>query len=225
MFAAIIDTKTLPLLALGKVFYNDGNNSAALLCLDIFFRYFNTKTLQKYSDSPITLASLDALHDYAYLIRELVSFPDPWNRRPIQKLFSFSVQSRGRICLPRGTFLHDCSQRAQRLASSDDMAVEVRYFYDLYQSTLRQRVRNLLDICCSGGLQVNAFDPCEASAAGRCDRADCTRQHKLDRAWFDRKLRFHLYLIDSSNFLRTFGGDPQARYQRFVSKLLPTQHA
>ena len=210
-------------MALGKAFYKDGNNSAALLCLDHSFKNFDTKTLQSYSDSPITIASLDALHDYAHLVRMIVSFPDPWVRRPIQKLFSFSVQSRGRICLPRDTFLHDCSQRAQRLSSSDDIAVEVRYFYELYQSKLRQRVRNLLDICCDGCLQVHVFDPCEASAAGRCDRADCTRQHKLDRAWFDRKLRFHLYLIDSSSLLRFFGGDP--RYQRFVSMLPHTQPA
>ncbi|KAF8261742.1 hypothetical protein EI94DRAFT_1745299 [Lactarius quietus] len=212
MFEAISKVDTVQLMALGKTFYMDGNNPAALLCLDHSLKNFNTQTLQSYSDSPTTMASLDALHDYAYLVREMVSFPDPWVKRPIQKLFSFSVQSRGRICLPRGTFLHDCSQRAQRLLSSDDMEVEVRYFYDLYQSTLRQRVRNLLDICCDGCLQVHVFDPCEASAAGRCDRADCTRQHKLDRAWFDRRLRFHLYLIDFSNFLRFFGGD--SRYQR-----------
>lgn len=224
MFDAISSVNVVQLMALGKIFYNDGNNSAALLCLDHSLKHFNTKTLQSYSDSPITLASLDALHDYAHLVRMIVSFPDPWVRRHIQKLFSFSVQSRGRICLPRGTFLHGCSQRAQRLSSSDDIAVEVRYFYDLYQSTLQQRVRNLLDICCEGCLHVHVFDPCEASATGRCDRrADCTRQHKLDRAWFDRKLRFHLYLVDSSDMLRFFSG--ASRYQRYVSKPAHTQHA
>lgn len=219
MFEAISDVQTAQLMALGKTFYQDGNNPAALLCLDHCFRNFNTETLQSYSDSQITMASLTALHDYAYLVREIVSYPDPWDRRLIQKLFSFSVQSKGRICLPRGTFLHDCSQKSLRQPSSDDIEVEVRYFYDLYQITLRQRVRKLLDAHCDGYLQVRIFDPCEASAAGRCDRgADCTRQHKLDRVWFDRRLRFHMYLVVFSKLLQFFGG--VSRYQRNWSERL-----
>ncbi|KAH9005748.1 hypothetical protein EDB86DRAFT_2875623 [Lactarius hatsudake] len=50
------------------------------------------------------------------------------------------------------------------------------------------------------------------SAVGRCDRADCTRQHKFDRAWFDKRLGFHMFLVDFSNLFRFFGGDPH--YQR-----------
>ena len=213
MFEAIGDANATQLMALGRTFNLEGNKPAALLCLDHSFREFNAQVLQSYSDSQI-LNMANALHGYALLVQEVIILPDPWDRLTVQKLFSFSVQSSGRICLPRGTFLHRSSQRSLRLPSSDD-AVEVRYFYDLYQSTLRGRLGNLLYAYCDGCLLVRVFDPCEFSAAGRCDRADCTRQHELDRTWFNKRLGFHIYLVDFSILLHFLGGD--FRYQRFVS--------
>src|SRR6266404_1761094 len=217
MFEAIRSGETDRLMTLGTTFYRGGNNSAALLCLDHSFRDFNTQTqvLQSYTDSRI-ITTATALHSYALLIQEIAIIPDPWARGSIQKLFSFFVQSK-RICLPRGTFLHGCSQDFLRHPSSDDIAVEVRFFYHLLRSVLRQRVRMLLHAYCDGCLKVRVFDPCEVSVAGRCERADCTRQHKLDHDWFDKRMGFHLYLIDFSNLLQFFGGD--RRYLRFVSKL------
>ena len=202
-------------MELGKSFY-DGNKPAALLCLDHTFRNFNTQLLQSYSDSQI-LAMSSALHAYAHLVLEIISFRNPWDKPSLQKLFSFSIQSSGRICLSRGTFLRDCAQRSLRHPSSDDIPVEVRYFYDLYRTTLRERLRKLLDKYCDGCLHVRVFDPCDSSATGRCDRAECTRQHKLDRAWFDRRLGFHMRLVDLSSLFQFFGGDN--RHQRYVSKL------
>jgi hypothetical protein len=207
---------------LGKTFFLNGNKPAALLCLDHLFRNFTSQILQSYSHSQILIMA-NALHAYALLVQEIIILLDPWDKRHIQKLFSFSIQSSGRICLPRGTFLHDCAQRSLRLPSSDVIAVEVRYFYELYRSTLRERLRRLLDAYCDGCLHVRVFDPCEAFAAGRCERADCTRQHKLDHAWFDGRLMFHLRLVDFSSFFNFFGGD--LRYQRFVPTLPSTQHA
>lgn len=222
IFEAIRDANTAQLMDLGRIFYQHGNKPAALLCLDHSFQNFNTKILQSYSSSEIlTMAS--ALHGYALLIQEIHILPDPWDKRPIQKLFSFSIQSSGRICLPRGTFLHDCAPRFLRLPPSDDIAVEARDFYHIYRSALRERLRKLLDAYCDGCLYVRVFDPCEAFAAGRCERVDCTRQHKLDRAWFDARLGFHLRLVDFSNLLQFFGGD--LHHQRFVSKLRSTHHA
>jgi hypothetical protein len=215
MFEAISDVNVAQLISLGRTFHLDGNKPAALLCLDHSFRNFNTHILQSYSDSQIlTMAS--ALHGYALLVDEVIISHDPWSRRSIQKLFAFSVKSSGGICLPRGTFLHDCAQRS---LSSDD-TVEVRYFYDLLRSALRERLRKLLDTYCDGCLLVRVFDPCEPSAAVRCDRADCTRQHQLDRAWFDRRLEFLMYLVDFSIFL---GGD--FRKQRFVFQFPSDQRA
>ena len=203
----------------------DGNRPAALLCFDHIFRNFNTELLKNYSDSQI-LAMSNALHTYALLVQEIISIRDPWYKLSIQKLFSFSIQSSGRICLPRGTFLRDCAQRSLRHPSSDEIAVEARYFYDLYSTTLRERVRKLLDAYCDGCLHVRVFDPCDSSAGGRCDRTDrteCTRQHKLDRTWFDRRLEFHLRVVDLSCWFQLFGGGP--RHQRFVYKLPSTQRA
>ncbi|KAN0138675.1 hypothetical protein V8E53_003663, partial [Lactarius tabidus] len=196
----------------------DGNKPAALLCLDHTFRNFNPQTLQSYSDSQI-LDTSNTLHDYALLVQEIISVQDPWNKRTIQKLFSFSIQSSGRICLPRGTFFHDCAQRSPRHPSSDDIAVEVSNFYDLYRSTLRERLRKLLDAFCGGCLRVRVFDPCEASVAGRCDRhVECTRQHKLDRTWFDRRLGFHMRLVDLSNLFQYFRGG--SHHQRIWTERL-----
>jgi hypothetical protein len=206
---------------LGKSFH-DGNKPAALLCLDHTFRSFNTQILKSYSDSQI-LAMSSALHAYAVLVLGIISFQDPWNKPLLQKLFSFSIRSSGQICLPRGTFLRDCAQRHLRHPSSDDMAVEVRYFYELYLNTLRGRLRTLLDAYCDGCLHVRVFDPCDSFAAGRCDRTECTRQHKLDRTWFDRRLWFHMRLVDLSGLFQFFGGGP--RHQRFVFKLSSTQRA
>ncbi|KAF8261744.1 hypothetical protein EI94DRAFT_1809815 [Lactarius quietus] len=206
IFEAIRKVNTVQLMDLGNTFFQEGNKPAALLCLDHTFRKFNPQILQSYSDSQI-LAMASALHNYALLVQEVIIIRDPWHKRHIKKLFSFSIQSSGRICLPRGTFLRDCARRSLRHPSSDDIAVEVRYFYDQYRSILGERLRKLLDAYCDGCLNVRIFDPCEASAAGRCDRTDCTRQHKLDRPWFDKRLRFHLRLVDLSNLFRFFGGD------------------
>ncbi|KAH8984683.1 hypothetical protein EDB92DRAFT_2117026 [Lactarius akahatsu] len=211
MFEAIRNVNTDRLMDLGKTFFLNGNKPAALLCLDHSFRNFDMQILQSYTDTQI-LTTASALHGYALLVQEAIILPEPWARRPIQKLFSFSIQPSDRICLPRGTFLHDCSQRSLRPLSSDNTDVEVRFFYDLYQSTLRERLKNLLEAYCDGCLQVRVYDPCEHSAAGRCDYTDCTRQHKFDRAWFDRRLGFHMYLVDFSILLHFLGGD--FRYQR-----------
>ncbi|KAH9016162.1 hypothetical protein EDB85DRAFT_767953 [Lactarius pseudohatsudake] len=211
MFEAIRNVNTDRLMDLGKTFFLDGNKPAAFLCLDHSFRNFNTQILQSYTDTQI-LTTASALHSYALLVQEAIILPEPWAKRPIQKLFSFSIRPSDRICLPRGTFLHDCSQRSLRPLSSDNTDVEVRFFYDLYQSTLRERLKNLLEAYCDGCLQVRVFDPCEHLAAGRCDYTDCTRQHKLDRAWFDRRLGFHMYLVDFSILFHFLGGD--FRYQR-----------
>ncbi|KAH9005752.1 hypothetical protein EDB86DRAFT_2795497 [Lactarius hatsudake] len=213
MFEAIRNVNTDRLMDLGKTFFLDGNKPAALLCLDHSFRNFDMQILQSYTDTQI-VTTANALHGYALLVQEAIILPEPWARRPIQKLFSFSIQPSGRICLPRGTFLHDCAQRSLRPPSSDNTDVEVRFFYNLYQFTLRGRLKNLLEAYCEGCLQVRVFDPCEYAVAGRCDYtdSDCTRRHKLDRAWFDRRLGFHLYLVDFSILLDVFGGD--SRYQR-----------
>jgi tetratricopeptide (TPR) repeat protein len=210
LFEAIRKGDTVQLMGLGKSFH-DGNKPAALLCLDHTFRSFSTQILKNYSDSQI-LAMSSALHAYALLVLEIISFRDPWNKLLLQKLFSFSIRSSGQICLPRGTFLRDSAQRHLRHPSSDDMAVEVRYFYDLYRTTLGERLRKLLAEYCDGCLHVHVFDPCEASAAGRCDRAECTRQHKLDRTWFDRRLGFHMRLVDLSILFKYLGGGHH--YQR-----------
>lgn len=197
----------------------DNNKSAALLCFDHSFRDMNHKMVISGSATEI-LNRTKALCDYAELVRETLSVLEPWTRQTIQRLFSFTVHSDGRIRLPKGTFLHRSFERSQRYQLlNEDAMVEAKSFHDLYQSTLRRRLREKLEAYCNNSLSVRTFDPCERFASGRCDHSDCQRPHSLDHAWFERRLRFHMFQISILSSIRYFGGESGQDKRRFDSLL------
>jgi hypothetical protein len=94
--------------------------------------------------------------------------------------------------------------------------IEVRIFYNLYQRSLQQRLREKLEAYCNTSLSVRVFDPCQAFAFARCDRTECQRRHNLDHAWFDGRLQFHLFQISILDSLRALtGGMGSRRIHRF----------
>lgn len=219
MFAAIYRTDEVALLSLARSLIQDENKPAALLCLDHAFRSLSEETLLTYSDNQVLLKTR-ALCDYSGLVQEILFVLEPWTRQTVQKLFSFTIQSQGRICLPRGTFLHDNFKRPYQRAPDEDANVEVRAFVDLYKSALRRRLREKLGEYCNMCLNVRVFDPCEQAIFGRgCDRTGCQRQHEFDHAWFDKRLQFHLCQISILNSLRYFGLGGQTDH-RFVIRTL-----
>jgi hypothetical protein len=194
MFSAIFQNDIAQLMALGRTIYSQENNKpAALLCFDHVFRDMNRQTPIAGSDTQI-LDRTRALCNYAELVQEVLSILEPWSNEKVQKLFSFTLHSGDRVRLRRGTFLHGYFERSLRQnLSNQDAMMEVRSFYNMYRASLQRRVRERLDAYCNASLSVRVFDPCEASAAGRCDRTECERQHNLDHAWFDKRLHFHMY--------------------------------
>lgn len=197
-------------MTIGRTNYlRDHNKPAAILCFDHIFRDFNKQTDITGSDVQI-LDKTRALCYYAEFIWEILCLPEPWAKGGVQRLFSFTVHS-GRVCLPRGTFLHGFVRPFQRSQLLDeDTMIEVRSFVDLYQRTLRQRLREKLEAYCNNSLSVRVYDPCEAVAFvafGRCDYKDCQRQHELNHAWFDKRLHFHMCQISILNFLRFISPD------------------
>jgi hypothetical protein len=215
MFSAIYDSDLALLITLGRTgFLRDHNKPAALLCFDHSFRDFDRQTEITGSDVQI-LKKTRALYEYAEIVCEILSFPEPWAQRSIQRLFSFTVHY-GRVCLPRGTFLHGIikpSQRSQPLG--EDTMVEVRVFFDLYQRTLRRRLREKLEAYSNKSLSVRVFDPCESVAFRRCDRTECQKQHELNHTWFDNRLDFHLCQISILNLLRLIGLGLRENLRRF----------
>ena len=215
MFSAIYDSDVARLMTLGKRdFLLDKNKPAALLCFDHTFRDFNMQTDITGSDVQI-INRTGALCDYAELMWQILSLPEPWAERSVQRLFSFTVHS-GRVCLPRGTFLHrfvEPFQRSQLL--DEDTKLEVRTFFDLYQRTLRQRLRERLEAYCNKSLSVRVFDPCEAFVFGRCDGTECQREHELNHTWFDNRLNFHMCQISILNLLQFIGMGLGQNLRRF----------
>ncbi|KAF8460963.1 hypothetical protein DFH94DRAFT_790038 [Russula ochroleuca] len=203
MFSAIYNNDVARLMALGRTdFLRDRNKPATLLCFDHTFRDCNRQADITGTDVQI-LNKTGALCEYVELVRQMLSLPEPWADRGVQRLFSFTVHS-GRVCLPRNTFLHGFVEPSQRSHLSDeDTKVEVRIFFNLYQGSLRRRVMERLEAYCNNSLSVRVFDPCESSAFGRCDRTECRRQHELNHTWFDKRLHFHMYQISILGFVST----------------------
>ena len=216
MFSAIYNSDMALLITLGRTgLLRDHNKPAALLCFDHSFRDFDRQTEISGSDIEI-LKKTRALYEYAEIVHEILSFPEPWAQRSVRRLFSFTVHS-GRVCLPRGTFLHrsiELSQQSQLLG--EDTKVEVRFFFDLYQRTLRRRLREKLEAYSNKSLSVRVFDPCESVALGRrCDRTECQRRHELNYTWFDNRLDFHLCQISILDLLRLIGTGLGSNLRRF----------
>ena len=197
------------LMTLGKLM-RETNKPAALLCYDHVFRDMNRQTQIAGSDTQI-LDRTRALCNYAELVQEVHSVLEPWSNEKVQKLFSFTIQSGDRVRLRRGTFLCSFFQRSLRQnLSNEDATMEVRSFYNMYRTSLQRRMREKLDAYCNTSLQVRVFDPCEASAASRCDRKDCERQHNLDHAWFDKRLLFHIFQFSILESLRGFSSGTES---------------
>jgi hypothetical protein len=203
MFSAIFQNDIAQLMSIGRTIYLQENNKpAAILCFDHVFRDMNRHTPISGSDTQI-LNRTRALCNYAELVQEVHSILEPWSNEKVQKLFSFSVHSGDRVRLLRGTFLHGYFERSLRQDSlNEDAMMEVRSFCGTYKTSLQRRVRERLDAYCNTSLSVRVFDPCETSAASRCDRRDCERQHNLDHAWFDKRLHFHMSQISILNSLQ-----------------------
>jgi hypothetical protein len=199
MFSAIYDYDVALLTTLGSTTLLDSNKPAALLCLDHSFRDFNRQTDITGVDVQI-LNRTRALCDYAELVRQILSLPEPWAETGVQRLFSFTVHS-SRVCLRRGTFLRGFVEPSQR-SSDEDSKMEVRLFFRLYQGTIRRRLGEKLEAYCDNCLSVRVFDPCEFAAFGRCDSSDCQRQHELNHTWFDKRLQFHMCQISLLNLLQ-----------------------
>ncbi|KAH9971205.1 hypothetical protein BGW80DRAFT_1322645 [Lactifluus volemus] len=232
MFRAIYKTDEVALMSLTRSFIQDENKPAALLCLDHVFRNLSQETLLTYSDNQVLLKTR-GLCDYSGLVQEMLFVLEPWTKQSVQKLFSFTIQSQGRICLPRGTFLHDNFKRSYQHALNEDANVEVRAFYDLYRSVLRRRLREKLEAYCNMCQNIRVFSPCEQAIFGRgCDRNECQRQHEFDHAWFDKRLQFHLFQISILSSLRYFGlGEGQTNhririwFERLYDVINPTHSA
>ena len=218
MFSAIYNSDVARLMTLGTTdFLQDRNKPATLLCLDHTFRDCNRQTDITGSDIQI-LNKTGFLGDYANLVWQILSLPEPWADRVVQRLFSFTVHA-GRVCLPRGTFLHgfiEPSQRSQLL--DEDTKLEVRIFLDLYQGSLRRRLMERIEAYSNNSLSVRVFDPCESIAFGRCDRrTECQRQHDLNHTWFDKRLLFHMGQISILNFVNTGLGQNLRRFDLLLS--------
>ncbi|KAI9510704.1 hypothetical protein F5148DRAFT_976352 [Russula earlei] len=199
------------LMNLGRtIFLRGENTAAALLCFDHYFRDMKRQFVITGSHTEI-LDKTMALCEYAELVQQFLLDPEPWSKPRIQKLFSFTLHSGGRVCLSRNSLLHGEFKISQIQHSlNEDAVVEVRSFYNLYQSTLRQRVREKLEVYCNSSLSVRVFDPCEAYVSGRCDRTPCQWQHELNHTWFERRLQFHLLqisILHSLQFLSTQRND------------------
>ena len=210
MFSAICENDMAQLAEIGRtIFLLDENKPAALLCLDHSFRSMNKDAIVSGTDTQI-LNRTRALCDYADLVQEVHSTLEPWTKGPIQKLFSFTVHSDGRVCLRRGTFLYGRFERDRfhGQKSNEGAMVEVWYFYRLYQSSLRRRLSEILWGYCNFSRSVLVFDPCEVFPSRRCDRTECQRQHDLDRTWFDKRLQFHMFQITILHSLRFCSPDP-----------------
>jgi hypothetical protein len=215
MFSTIYKGNIAQLLTLGREIYlRDHNKPAALLCFDHCFRDIDKQTAITGSPDEI-LNRTRSLCDYAELAHEIFFVPEPRASQGIQKLFSFTVHSGGHICLPRHTFLHSAfksSPNRRRQVSNEDASVDVRRFCELYQTTLRERLRERLKLYSDNSLSVRIFDPCDTSfSKRRCERTGCQRQHELNHAWFEKRLYFHMFQISILHTLQFFSRESEQR--------------
>ncbi len=214
MFSAIYNADIARLMTLGSTdFIKHSNKSAAFLCFDHTFRGVNGQTGITGSDTQI-LDKTAALCDYADPTHRVLSLPEPWVQKGVQRLFAFTVHS-GRVCLSRGTLLHGLAAPRRRQSLNEGIMMEVGSFYELYQRSLRQRLWERLHVYCNNCLFVRVFEPCEAAVIGLCDRTECQRRHDLDHAWFDKRLRFHMFQITILNLLWFIRMDEAPNLRRF----------
>jgi hypothetical protein len=204
---------------LGQAFARNQNYSAALLCLDHFF-----KTIPRFQSSDChQVADILAIFTtYVSFLRDTAHNPDPCHDVSIRRLFGFRLENENEFFLPSNTFLnHRLMEHRMpiiRLVGEGAM-VSGHILGRLLLNCLSDRLRDVIlreDSICH---TTKAFTPCLSYiASGNCYRVECPQIHvdvtSLQPSWYNMRVRIHLQQILIFQALHRVYLDPSQRFWR-----------
>ena len=200
MFKAIKRTDRASLRALAKTFIKQGDNPAALLCLDNFFS--SPLKLQNLSLDRVE-ASLSLYFDYVNLLDKLRPNVSLAQGSARQRLFGFQVLGSNRYLVPEYSSLYNklanqsgSSKKSAdgHICGSDELGRSITHFIS---SRAVNRTKSQ-DATCRN---VHGFSPClQLFVQGECsppkEMGPCTFQHvrpeELTADWYRTRLRLIL---------------------------------
>jgi hypothetical protein len=199
MFQAIILGKSGRLQQLGRIFHQDHNKAAALLCLDHIFAtppHIQEATIQH------TISLLAMFITYTRLLHDIANLVEPCNDLLVQKLFAFQVSREDMFSVFPGASLYrevDNQQEPPFHEKDGKRSVSRRDLSRILKNYLAERLRSRImeenDIC----RRAKVFSPCLNALLGTCTRTECPRDHVdpaiLNPDWYNLRVRIHLQQI------------------------------
>ncbi|THH16783.1 hypothetical protein EW146_g3905 [Bondarzewia mesenterica] len=184
------------------------NKPATLLCLDHLFG--DLCPLLVDTEEQVIFSQFLFLN-YTRLMHEIIMYPDPGNSKAMQRLFAFRPASEDHLILAGGTYMRDCFGKENASGPSTNLDGDARvfswHFRQMFRHNLVERLRGRT---LPEGIIISItklFEPCPyASLPGQCKKDGCTYIHKLDAAWYIRRVRFHLQQIGILHFFQSLPG-------------------
>ncbi|KAI9462689.1 hypothetical protein HD554DRAFT_2288449 [Boletus coccyginus] len=192
MFRAIAQADLHTLEELSRVFIERKRNAAALLALArVFSRLPELKSLTLLEMSLF----LDKFRNYARLLHDIISRPNPLSSPPIKRLFCITNISSAEYAVEPGSVLYRSATRGRhgQILSKREMVAALQEYLVAY---LCERVTKENELCCDAVV----FSQCLTFVVyGRCIHPNCPQEHVksagLDSKRYNLRIGVHLHQI------------------------------
>ena len=207
MFHSINANDAPALRKLGTTFFGIHNFHASAHCFEQLYNGylppFEAMTLQE------LVESLEVFQMYIQAMFAILNQTDPSNSPTTALLFGLGAREGNQFFVPKGTFLYAPIEQNRHpsrwMSEPEGLLISGETLGEVYRSTLRAHLKNLLlqesELC----LRSRALDPCmNAIVKGNCRNESCTRDHRelsnCDASWYNQRIHVHLVQI---NILKT----------------------
>ena len=153
--------------------------------------------------------SLQIFQMYIQAMFEIINQTDPLNSPATALLFGLGVRGGNQFFVPKGTFFYVPIEQSRHpskwIGEPEGLLIRGEILGEVYRSTLRAHLKNLLLQESDSCLRSRALDPCmNIIVQGNCRNESCTREHRelsnCDAGWYNQRVHVHLVQI---NILKT----------------------
>ncbi|KAK0444909.1 uncharacterized protein EV420DRAFT_1721414 [Desarmillaria tabescens] len=209
MFKAIINDPISRLHALGLNFYNIGNSTAALLCLD---QYFSQACRIRDLVLVDAVEKLSLFDTYVGLLSTTAFRTDPSRDATTAALFGFRRNTTNEFLVPPNTWLYSAALKLRpknMLRDSSNLRLSVPELRMLFRQALQIHLKRMIAAENDECGRSKAFTLClEFAVSGICMRPECPEAHvppsEIDPSYYNMRIRLHLQQILILQLLTAF---------------------
>ena len=227
MFHGIYTSDAPALRKLGETFFGIHNFHASAHCFEQLYNGclppFETMTLQE------LVESLQIFQKYIQAMFEIINQTDPWNSPATALLFGLGVRNSNQFFVPKGTFFYAPIEQSRHpskwMGEPEGLLISGETLGEVYRSTLRAHLKNLLLQESDSCLRSRALDPCmNVIVKGNCRNESCTRDHRelsnCDASWYNQRVHVYLVQIDILKTLASLLDYQELnKYRRYSSSI------